>query len=135
MKIKPTALLKLVYFFQHMKWYKNCNEQNPQMTEEILVDLFRELGIVENATIVLFTFKENTLLVKESEEGFTFIEMEVFAPEYDDYVKLSYHFTADPIDIIRSEKIEECKIDFDGLRSFKKFTYDFETKKWSLSNR
>ena len=134
MKIKAIALLKLVYIFKHMKWYENCNEQNPQMTEEILVDLFRELGIVENATICLFTFKENTLLVKKDEEGFTFIEMEVCAPEYDDYVKLSYRFTADPINILDSEKREESKIEFNGLRSYKKFTYDFEAKKWNLSN-
>lgn len=131
MKIQTNALQKLVYYFQQIKWYTNCKEATPQMTEEILEELFRTLGIAEPASITLFTFKENTLAVKAFDEGFTFIDMEVFAPEYDDFVKFSYHYTADPIKMIESV---DCKIDFDGLRIFRKFSYDFSAKKWNLSN-
>ena len=131
MKIQANAVSKLQYFFTQMKWSRNCPTLPNPITEEIIEELFRTLGVSELATISLFTFKENTLAVRDFDEGFTEINMEFFAKEFDDYIKFRYSYFADPVKMFEKE---ETVIDFDGIRHFNNFYYDFETKKWKLSN-
>ncbi len=132
MKIQASAVSKLQYFFSNFKWSRNDQGIPDPISEEILEALFRKVGANELSTISLFTFKEHTLAVRGMDEGFTFIEMELFAPEFDDFFKLSYRFEADPKKM--SEKTEKL-IDFDGLRRFRRFIYDFKTGNWELSGR
>lgn len=131
MKINANALQKLQYFFSLIKWYKDCEKAPSPITEEILEQLFRDLGIEELSTITLFTFNEKTLAVRDFEEGFTHIDLEVFAQEYDDFVKFTYDYIADPV---KMKDHTECKIMFDNIRTYRIFCYDFNTRKWELSN-
>lgn len=132
MKIQANALLKVQQFFSNFKWSKNCPTLPNPMSEEIMEDLFRAIGAGELSTISLFTFKEHTLAVRDYDEGFTVIEMELFAQEYDDYFKFSLNYSADPVKM--SEK-EEVLIDFSGIRRYRRICYDFATKSWELKGR
>ncbi len=132
MKIQANAVLKLQQFFSNFKWSKNCKTLPNPMSEEIIEDLFRALGANELSTITLFTFEEHTRAVRKFDEGFTVIKMELFAQEFDDYFKFSFNYSADPK---KMKEKEEKIIDVSGIRRYRRFIYDFDSKRWELSSK
>ena len=131
MDFHANAFRKLSYYFDNMKWYSNSNQPSTPITEEIVQQLFRQIGINELSTITLFRFEEVTQAVINFQDSFTYIKLEVFAIEYNDFVRFSYYYSSDPV---KGTEHEEREINFDNLKTFQKFCYDFDTGKWEISN-
>jgi len=127
MQIEANALRRLQQYFRNIDWCEGVNTRAEDISEEVLISLFRELGAPESDVIRLNDYHENELAAFFSRPGF--IDISVSVEGFDDVYKFYHHFSSEP-DIYYTSHTEE--ITFNELRKYKSFKYDPSSMKWKL---
>lgn len=128
MQIEARAIRRLQQYFRNIDWCMGKNMRNIDISEEILVDLFRTIGAPEVEEITLNNFSELELAASFERPGYVDIKVELEGT--DDFYYFYHHFDADPSAYFSSHTEE---IVFSGLRRFKSFVYNPEKKVWKVN--
>ena len=127
MEIEARAIDRLRRYFRNVDWCLGKNMRSEDISEEILIDLFRAMGAPEFEKITLDEYQEREVAGSFERPGYINIMLKLRGGEefYDFY----FRYDVEPIKYSSSQTQE---IYFSGDKLFKSFAYDPNLKVWKL---